>query len=79
MKLPFPTILFLVFLVLKLTGTIHWSWWWITAPLWGSLTLACGYYAVAALLAYWIEKNETPAERVARRCREMSQALSRQR
>lgn len=28
------TLLFLVFLVLKLTGVIAWSWWWITAPLW---------------------------------------------
>lgn len=30
----FSTILFLVFLVLKLTHVIDWSWWWITAPLW---------------------------------------------
>lgn len=28
-------ILFVVFLVLKLTHTIDWSWWWVTAPLWG--------------------------------------------
>ena len=28
------TILFVVFLVLKLTGLISWSWWWVTAPLW---------------------------------------------
>ena len=28
------TLLFLVFLVLKLTGVIGWSWWLITAPLW---------------------------------------------
>ena len=28
------TILFIVFLVLKLTGSIAWSWWWVTAPLW---------------------------------------------
>jgi hypothetical protein len=27
-------ILFVVFLVLKLCGTIDWSWWWVTAPLW---------------------------------------------
>ena len=27
-------ILFLVFLVLKLTGNIDWSWWWVTFPLW---------------------------------------------
>lgn len=27
-------ILFLVFLVLKLTGEIDWSWWEVTFPLW---------------------------------------------
>ena len=26
--------IFLVFLILKLTGTITWSWWWVTCPLW---------------------------------------------
>lgn len=25
---------FLVFLVLKLTEHITWSWWWITSPIW---------------------------------------------
>lgn len=35
----FTGVLFLVFLVLKLTGAIAWSWWWVTAPLWGPLTL----------------------------------------
>ncbi|AXH47869.1 membrane protein [Gordonia phage LastResort] len=33
------TLLFLVFLVLKLIAVIDWSWWWITAPLWGVGTL----------------------------------------
>ena len=28
------TILFIIFLVLKLTGNIDWSWWWVTSPLW---------------------------------------------
>jgi hypothetical protein len=28
------TILFLIFMVLKLTNYIDWSWWWVTAPLW---------------------------------------------
>ena len=27
-------ILFVVFLILKLTGDIDWSWWWVTSPLW---------------------------------------------
>ena len=35
----FCGLLFLVFLVLKLTHVIDWSWWWITAPLWGGLAL----------------------------------------
>ena len=25
----------IVFITLKLTGVIDWSWWWVTAPLWG--------------------------------------------
>ena len=28
-------LLFVVFLILKLTGVITWSWWWVTCPLWG--------------------------------------------
>jgi hypothetical protein len=32
--------LFIVFLILKLTGTIDWSWWWVTCPLWlGPVTI----------------------------------------
>lgn len=36
---------FLTFLVLKLTHVIDWSWWWITAPLWGP-------FAVVFLLVF---------------------------
>ena len=32
------TILFLIFMVLKLTNHVDWSWWWITSPLWIQLT-----------------------------------------
>lgn len=28
------TVLFLIFMTLKLTNYIDWSWWWVTAPLW---------------------------------------------
>lgn len=28
------------FVVLKLTGYIDWSWWWVTAPFWGGFALA---------------------------------------
>ena len=33
------TILFFIFLVLKLTNYIDWSWWWITAPLWAPMAI----------------------------------------
>ena len=32
--LGFGSVLFLIFLALKLTGNIAWSWWWVTSPLW---------------------------------------------
>lgn len=34
MKVGFLSLLFLLFLGLKLTGFIDWSWWWVTSPLW---------------------------------------------
>lgn len=39
MKLTLPLALFLLFLALKLTGYIAWSWVWVTAPLWVGLLL----------------------------------------
>ena len=35
-----------VFVTLKLTGYITWSWWWVTAPFWGGFAII----AVIALL-----------------------------
>jgi len=29
-----PTVLAIIFIVLKLTGYVTWSWWWVTSPLW---------------------------------------------
>ncbi|QDH93018.1 hypothetical protein SEA_STEPHIG9_72 [Mycobacterium phage Stephig9] len=34
MQIGISTLLFIVFLVLKLTGVVAWSWLWVTAPLW---------------------------------------------
>jgi hypothetical protein len=31
---PFLGILTLIFITLKLTGHIAWSWWWVLSPLW---------------------------------------------
>jgi hypothetical protein len=48
--------LFLVFLVLKLTGNIDWSWWWVTSPLWIpfalflSLVVVISFFVFTAIL-----------------------------
>lgn len=46
------TVLFVVFLVLKLCNQIDWSWWWVTAPLWipvGFVALIVGIFILAAM------------------------------
>jgi hypothetical protein len=45
----FVTLLGLTFIVLKLIGTIDWSWLWVLAPFWGGFALALLIY-----LIYWI-------------------------
>ena len=35
----FPGLLTIVFIVLKITGHINWSWVWVLAPLWGGIAL----------------------------------------
>ena len=37
------TILFVVFLVLKLTDKIDWSWFWVVFPLWAGPAAAIGF------------------------------------
>ena len=44
-------VLFVTFLILKLTGVIAWSWWWITAPLWIPMALV-----LSILVVYIIAK-----------------------
>lgn len=51
--LTFLQVLFLIFLVLKLTGktvVASWSWWWITAPLWGGFAIIFGVWALVMII-----------------------------
>ena len=45
----FSGLLFIAFLVLKLTHVIDWSWWWVTAPIWVPLAIAVVSVLVAAI------------------------------
>lgn len=51
----FVGLLTIVFIVLKLTGYIDWSWWWVWSPIliaWGLfLAVIFGALAIAAIVA----------------------------
>jgi hypothetical protein len=51
------SVLFIVFLVLKLTGNIDWSWWWVTSPLWIPLTLGVIILGIVGLVAVLLNKK----------------------
>lgn len=47
MQISFGGLLTIAFIVLKLMGTITWSWLWVLSPLWISLVL-CAIFDLAA-------------------------------
>ena len=51
------TPLFLVFLILKLTGFINWSWWWVTSPLWIPLVFGIFILGIIFLIACLAQKQ----------------------
>ncbi len=48
-------ILFLIFMTLKLTGNIDWSWWWVTSPLWIPFVAAAVILGIVGVVAIIIE------------------------
>ena len=51
----FVGLLTIVFIILKLTGYIDWSWWWILSPLWIMGSVIVGSI-VAVLLIFIIRE-----------------------
>ena len=47
----FALALTLVFIVLKLTQQIDWSWWWVLSPLWLPLALVLCIAAIVLIFA----------------------------
>jgi hypothetical protein len=51
MKVGFMGLLALIFITLKLTGYITWSWWLVTLPLWGGVALIFSLFIIGPVLA----------------------------
>ncbi len=46
----------IVFLVLKLTKVITWSWWWVLAPMWAPAAIVL-VFAVGCVIQFWADKD----------------------
>jgi hypothetical protein len=44
------------FVILKLTGYIDWSWWYVTLPFWGGLSLFFGFLLLVVLIKVFVGK-----------------------
>lgn len=50
----FGDLLLAAFIVLKLTGVIDWSWWWVLAPLWMPLALCVIMMIIVLCWNQWV-------------------------
>ena len=48
--LTFSSLLFMIFLVLKLCNVIQWSWVWVTAPLWINAIIYITFIIIATII-----------------------------
>lgn len=54
----FFALLTIVFITLKLTGYINWSWWWVLSPIWGSFAAALVIVLIVLAVAFIIGKRK---------------------
>ena len=45
----------ILFIALKLTHIIDWSWWWVLAPLWIPVVVVLGIIAIVAIIVLIIK------------------------
>jgi len=43
----------ILFIALKLTGHVQWSWLWVLCPIWIPVSVAIGLLVVFGVLAVW--------------------------
>lgn len=46
----FVGLLTILFIGLKLTNYINWSWWWVLSPLWAPIALIAGLLAILGIV-----------------------------
>ena len=56
--LSFTGALTILFIGLKLTHVINWSWWWVLSPIWISALIVITFLIIFLLFAIIIEKTK---------------------
>ena len=51
----FTGLLTVLFVGLKLTNVVAWSWWWVLSPLWIPLLLLIGFLIIAAIFTAFLK------------------------
>lgn len=54
----FVGLLTIVFIILKLTGYIAWSWWWVLSPIWISAAVIIGILLILGIVALVFHKKD---------------------
>jgi hypothetical protein len=52
----FAGMLTILFIGLKLTNYIDWSWWWVVSPVLISTVLILSFIILSVILSLWFEK-----------------------
>jgi hypothetical protein len=50
----------LLFIALKLTGYIQWSWWWVLSPIWVPVVFLLGVFLLASVcitIGLWLDSK----------------------
>lgn len=50
-SLSLSLVIFVIFLTLKLSGVIDWSWWWVISPLWLPFALVLAVIGIISIFA----------------------------
>lgn len=58
MKIGFCGALTILFIALKLCGTINWSWLWVLSPLWIGLAVGLVVLAIASIVSVILLNRE---------------------
>jgi len=55
----FTSLLTLLFIALKLTGYIQWSWWWVLSPIWISFSLIILIVIILLMISAVVNKPKS--------------------